>query len=66
MDPKHVNPPPHCPLVEITSVGVGRAEAVLVDVTNEEGAELEEAGAAVAEGDVEPQIPKTALQPASQ
>jgi hypothetical protein len=38
----------------------------LVEVTNEEGAELEEADAALAEGDVEPQIPKAALQPASQ
>ena len=66
MDPKQVNPLPHCPLVETTSVGAGAAEAVLVEVTNEEGAKLEETDAAVAEGDVEPQVPKTALQPASQ
>lgn len=65
VDPKQVSPLPHCPLVDITSVGVGAAEVVLVEVTNEEGAELEGTDAEVV-GDVEPQTPKAALQPASQ
>ena len=44
---------------------MGAAEVVLVEVTNEEGAELEGTDAEVV-GDVEPQTPKAALQPASQ
>lgn len=53
--------------METTPVGVGTAE-VLVEVTNEDGAELDDT--LIEDGWmgvlVEPQIPKAALQPASQ